>query len=838
MKKLKIILIVLVWIFRFSPEGYSQNQVVEVRSILTNQLIGTEVNVDTTGSYITVDFDLPSLNACSDLQMEIKLLNPVTLNPYWEFDGQGFSMRSPGLVSDLEANGGTFFGKKVNIWKDATQSVDAGNQFDVTILIVDGSYTIELNILYSIQSCLELNPLNVVPPSDNTVCIGQTALIHPVYILDIMELDPLKTGDIYTWSTSTTGITFRRAGSGDPDSSSLTYAPGIVEVIYTGDVPQYNGYYSIPAEIIVSRSGSVDTATFNLEYIIEACLALFQDSLSAPPNIQVCHGEKNLAHPPYSLTVSNPFPTSNIYSWSSPNPKISFMAGEESGKDLDGPYPTVSIIYTGDVPPIGEYTIPAIIQVESAGASVVDTFDLIFDSWFCLSFHPSGRATPSYNKVCAGQQNIAYPPYRLTVTDLSQESHTYTWSSTNNKVKFSTGQGVGNPIDGPATVSLIYEDDVPGITGNQLIVVGVKASRPGESVSTSFQLTYNVSNCDLSEFVLVNAETDQDIGPLADGDTINSNALPAGLNVRANMPAGIGQKSVFFDFNSGFAFRRENVFPYYFAGDGNGNAYPFYFGQGTFDINAIAYSGTNGTGAMLHNQSVEFTLTSPDYSRYVESFSVVNTNTGKIVPGLSNITSNSLTLDLSTIGTNKLAFIANVNKVNNSRSTGGSVVFNRYHFPTGHNIWTENVFPYSSFGDYPFKTNAGVFTPGNKFSLTATPFSKRHQKGIPGKSKTLFVSVINSGSNRTADIPEAFNVYPNPTDDKLVLSLPDWGFIETSTLIVSDLFGRVVLRRQVSASDILDNKYGISLGHLPQGVFVITWKQAGRQLSRKVLKTR
>lgn len=98
----------------------------------------------------------------------------------------------------------------------------------------------------------------------------------------------------------------------------------------------------------------------------------------------------------------------------------------------------------------------------------------------------------------------------------------------------------------------------------------------------------------VSKLVLINADTDQDIGFLNNGATIDLTQLPtAHLNIRADtVPATVG--SVKFQFNS--TTKIENVAPYAYAGDNNGNYNAWTPPLGQHIMKATPYSASNGNG--------------------------------------------------------------------------------------------------------------------------------------------------------------------------------------------------------------------------------------------------
>jgi hypothetical protein len=109
-------------------------------------------------------------------------------------------------------------------------------------------------------------------------------------------------------------------------------------------------------------------------------------------------------------------------------------------------------------------------------------------------------------------------------------------------------------------------------------------------------------------FTLVDADTDADIGPLADGDTLNLALLPTrNLNLRADTsPAAVG--SVRFGLDGNPAYRTENVVPYALAGDAAGDYGPWTPGLGSHFLSATPYSQADGAGTAGTPLVIAFTV--------------------------------------------------------------------------------------------------------------------------------------------------------------------------------------------------------------------------------------
>jgi CSLREA domain-containing protein len=117
---------------------------------------------------------------------------------------------------------------------------------------------------------------------------------------------------------------------------------------------------------------------------------------------------------------------------------------------------------------------------------------------------------------------------------------------------------------------------------------------------------YTTANQFVTGFVLVDAGTDTDIGPLLHGDTLDLSALPPDLSVRAQIATVPG--SVIFDFDDTPMFQIENLSPYALGGDAGGDYTPVALSAGEHSIRATPYSQNNGTGAAGGSWSIAFSV--------------------------------------------------------------------------------------------------------------------------------------------------------------------------------------------------------------------------------------
>lgn len=108
--------------------------------------------------------------------------------------------------------------------------------------------------------------------------------------------------------------------------------------------------------------------------------------------------------------------------------------------------------------------------------------------------------------------------------------------------------------------------------------------------------------------VLVNADTDEEIGTLEDGAVLDFSKLPTkNLNVVAlTSPEKVG--SVRFGLDNKPTFRIENTAPYALAGDRSGDFHPWTPSEGAHTLTATCYSGPNATGQAGTPLTVRFTV--------------------------------------------------------------------------------------------------------------------------------------------------------------------------------------------------------------------------------------
>jgi len=119
---------------------------------------------------------------------------------------------------------------------------------------------------------------------------------------------------------------------------------------------------------------------------------------------------------------------------------------------------------------------------------------------------------------------------------------------------------------------------------------------------------------EILSFTLINAELNEEVGPLVEGDVIDlNNYLSNSFSVVAN-PDSAEVGSVIFDFNEIMGFQRENRAPYALAGDTRGGTRfnPVEFPTGLNTITATPFTRRNGNGREGTGLTVNFEVIGSD----------------------------------------------------------------------------------------------------------------------------------------------------------------------------------------------------------------------------------
>ncbi len=351
-------------------------------------------------------------------------------------------------------------------------------------------------------------------------------------------------------------------------------------------------------------------------------------------------------------------------------------------------------------------------------------------------------------------------------------------------------------------------DLLPGVN----TVTGTPFSRRGgrgdEGVAKtiSFEIIGGVVP-EVESFTLINADTNEAIGPLNDGDVIDISASDA---VNFNVVANVGDleaKSVIFDYNGTTGFRTENGEPFSLGGDRNGNFRRVPFELGANTVTATPFTSRGGRGDEGVASTINFEVVSP-IAPEISSLILVNTETNE---QLGTIEDGGV-LDLSQYPTTGLSIVAQPDV-----EVGvGSIIFD---FNGINRFQVENGAPYALNGDRRGRLRPTFFAPGIN-TLTATLYTERGGRGTITSTVSIAFEVLPVTAVAGKEInPNAAKVYPNPTAD-----VANFAFENTQQQVLKgtlfNLLGQLVMPSFDFEVDDVGHGF-LDLTNLSQGTYIL-----------------
>jgi len=212
--------------------------------------------------------------------------------------------------------------------------------------------------------------------------------------------------------------------------------------------------------------------------------------------------------------------------------------------------------------------------------------------------------------------------------------------------------------------------------------------------SDTVEVIVNDYPAKITRFVLVDTDTDTDLQDLERNNTINLSALPPNLSIRAETAPAIIQKVVF-DYDNGRMIRTENTPPYALFGNAGASYIPGQFTEGTHRLRAVPYLSDTA-----YRENITFLYVTRSIPGALNKFVLVRADTDQDLFDLTSYT--TLYLD-------ELPAQLNV-RVETNTSSIGSVTFS-----LNNTNRTENVAPYSVFGDIGGNFNGGTFPVGDNY---------------------------------------------------------------------------------------------------------------------------
>ncbi len=247
----------------------------------------------------------------------------------------------------------------------------------------------------------------------------------------------------------------------------------------------------------------------------------------------------------------------------------------------------------------------------------------------------------------------------------------------------------------------------------------------GTPLTIHFKIIYTAA---VSGFTLVNADTDEEVKALKEGDVLDLSAFPgARLNIRAKVnPARVG--SMVLQLNGAQTYKRtENGPPYALYGDMDGDYAGASLPVGDYTLKATPHSISKGEGQAGTPQTIHFKVI---YPAAIAQFTLVNAGTGEDLGVLAE----GRVIDLAGLPGARLNIRAGTSPAQTGRvvfALSGALV--RTH--------TENLVPYALFGDDTKGNYYGAALPAGDYTLTATPYSLAVGGGAMGTPMTIHFTV-------------------------------------------------------------------------------------------------
>lgn|GEM_PF-1481427 len=400
----------------------------------------------------------------------------------------------------------------------------------------------------------------------------------------------------------------------------------------------------------------------------------------------------------------------------------------------------------------------------------------------------------------------------------------------------------------------------------------------------------------IENFILVQANSTNDIQPLMDGAIINLYNTP-NINIRVALCAStVG--SVKFNLNGSITI--ENTGPFVLAGDNSGVYKKWNVAPGSYTLTATAYSGKYATGSSGNPKTISFTVTNQSVntdcngdingtafldacgicsggnsghvansdkddcgicfgnntnkdcnevcngSAFIDGCgNCVGGNTGNAPCGGNAVT--SLTLVSATTHQDIRQFVNGAvidfaltgNKLSIRANTNPPIVGSiRFNYDDNANYMIENIAPYTIQGDNSGKYNAWTPTLGSH-TLTVTPYSGRAATGTAGAAITVNFTVVNSAAKNSdviEDTDENFEllVFPNPNEGLFNLHYQS---IQENTPVRIEIYNalgkEIYVTEKISNDGIVTEQIDISTN--PAGIYLLRAYLGEKMISRKLL---
>ncbi len=283
-----------------------------------------------------------------------------------------------------------------------------------------------------------------------------------------------------------------------------------------------------------------------------------------------------------------------------------------------------------------------------------------------------------------------------------------------------------------ASVSISLEDDDENVTGHQVALSDAFQVRvtvtAGEETRSYIIEGSPPEVAALTGFVLVNASTDADLGAVSDGGTVSVSANGI-YGIRAGVAASADVGSVVLSLagpgTDDLHEQTENIAPYSLWGDRQGAEHGRALAAGSYTLTATAYAESGGTGDELGTLTAAFTVeveaapVTPPPAAVLTGFVLLDASDQSTVAALAN----GAEIDLDSRSGGSFAIRATVAP----NATVGSVALSLSGAKAVSR--TENLAPYSLYGDDMQGTLYGGTLPAGTYTLSATAYAERRASG-------------------------------------------------------------------------------------------------------------
>lgn len=376
-------------------------------------------------------------------------------------------------------------------------------------------------------------------------------------------------------------------------------------------------------------------------------------------------------------------------------------------------------------------------------------------------------------------------------------------------VPFALGGGapLGGVYSGEGVNNGIFD---PSVTGTGIFEITYTFTDPDTNCSSSASQNITVLSGEvisITEFILVNADTNSPIMILTDGDEIAIDNLPTtNLSIEAVATAETG--SVRLELSGALNhIQTENIVPYALFGDdpqGMFNGRDFIVGS--YSINATPFSEFGLGGIQGEILELSFTLIEEAGPAFeVISYTLIDAETDEDIMEIED----GMSIDLSTLPTSFLSIRAN---------TIGEVQSVRFQLRGAINRnQTESVVPYALFGDVAPDYFGRDFVVG-EYNLNAVPFSETAGTGEAGGALTVHFTIVDNQSLQ-ATSSQALRLYPNSAREMTHILTPD-PTVRLLEIVIYDMQGRKVTRFDPSKVRV-GTEYRLPIYQIQTGVYIV-----------------